>query len=122
MITVSLRDHDKNKYTVEVMRNYAQAKYKLYGSLGTALYLKEHGIQCKGIKLEKLDKMLGNEINIVINVPEVSNKINTGMFPVRRKAIEHGIPVLTCMDTAKAYLTAAVLKKKNTKVTYKPLF
>jgi hypothetical protein len=44
------------------------------------------------------------------------------MFAIRRQAIERGIPVLTCMDTAGAYLIASDIKRSKAEITYKPLF
>jgi carbamoyl-phosphate synthase large subunit len=58
----------------------------------------------------------------VINVPQVSNNVEKGMFAIRRQAIERGIPVLTCMDTAGAYLIASDIKRSKAEITYKPLF
>ena len=66
--------------------------------------------------------MMGEGIDLVINVPQVANNAEKGMFGIRRKAIEKGIPVLTCMDTAGAYLTASDVKASGRKLTYEPLF
>ena len=44
------------------------------------------------------------------------------MFSIRRQAIEKGIPVLTCMDTARAYLIASGVKSSGKQLSYKPLF
>ncbi|MBQ3871109.1 MAG: carbamoyl-phosphate synthase large subunit, partial [Clostridia bacterium] len=99
-VYVSLRDHDKNRSSAEILKKYALKGFKLYGSLGTSLFLKDRGIECKGIKLSAAEEMLGKGIDLVINVPQVANNAEKGMFGIRRKAIEKGIPVLTCMDTA----------------------
>lgn len=53
---------------------------------------------------------------------KVANKVDTDMFAVRRQAIESGIPVLTCMDTAGAYLEAVKTEKAGVQLEYKPLF
>ena len=44
------------------------------------------------------------------------------MFPLRRQAIEKGLPVLTCMDTAGAYLAAVKLKKAGVTPEYRAIF
>ena len=121
-VYVSLRDHDKTGKSAEILKKYELKGFKLFGSLGTALYLKDRGIDCQGIKISKAEEMLGNGIDLVINVPQVSNNTSKGMFAVRRKAIEKGIPVLTCMDTAGAYITASLVKSSGKKVEYKALY
>ena len=121
-VYVSLRDHDKTRESAEILKKYTLKGFKLYGSLGTALYLKDRGIACQGIKLSKVSEMIGNGIDLVINVPQVSNNVEKGMFAIRRQAIERGIPVLTCMDTAGAYLIASDIKRSKAEITYKPLF
>jgi carbamoyl-phosphate synthase large subunit len=121
-VYVSLRDHDKTRESAEILKKYTLKGFKLYGSLGTAVYLKDRGIACQGIKLSKVSEMIGNGIDLVINVPQVSNNVEKGMFAIRRQAIERGIPVLTCMDTAGAYLIASDIKRSKAEITYKPLF
>ena len=66
--------------------------------------------------------MISQEIQVVINVPQVTNNVATDMFPLRRQAIEHGLPVLTCMDTARAYLKAVKVKKSGDTLEYPPIF
>jgi carbamoyl-phosphate synthase large subunit len=121
-VYISLRDHDKTGQSAEILKKYVLKGFKLYGSLGTALYFKDRGIECQGIKLSKVSDMLGKGIDLVINVPQVSNNAAKGMFSIRRQAIEKGIPVLTCMDTARAYLIASGVKRSGKQVSYKPLF
>ena len=66
--------------------------------------------------------MLGKEIQILLNTPKISNRVETDMFPIRRIAIEKGLPVLTCIDTAKAYLAAVRVKKSGANLCYKHIF
>lgn len=40
-------------------------------------------------------------LSLVINVPTVANRKENDSFPVRRKAIERGVSVMTCMVTAR---------------------
>ena len=65
--------------------------------------------------------MIGEEIQMVINTPKVANRPESDTFPIRRKAIERGLPVLTCMDTAAAFLIAISLKQKHTRLEYHTL-
>ncbi len=121
-VYVSLRDHEKNKASADVLKKYYLKGFKLYGSLGTALFLKERGINCQGIKISKAEEMLGKEINLIVNVPRSVNIVKKDMFGLRRKAIEKGVPVLTCIDTAKAYLTASMVLSSDQEIDYEPLY
>lgn len=121
-VYVSLRDHDKTEENAAVMGEWAAEGFTIYGSAGTAAYLKEKGVVCEAVPFEQVGKMISQEIQVVINVPQVTNNVATDMFPLRRQAIEHGLPVLTCMDTARAYLKAVKVKKSGDTLEYPPIF
>ena len=61
------------------------------------------------------------KIDLVLNVPEMANSKENDSFPVRRKAVEHGIPTMTCMDTAKAFLEVIRLKQAGAELEYHEL-
>ena len=61
------------------------------------------------------------KIALVINIPVVANRKERESFPVRRKAIERGISVMTCMDTARVFLKAVKLKQQDAELDYEPL-
>ena len=121
-VYISLRDHDKTQYTADIMKQYEEAGFVIYASEGTGNFLVEHGVCCQNIAFEEIGSMIGETIQIMINVPRVTNKTSTDMFPLRRQAIERGLPVLTCMDTARAYLEAVKLKKKGVPLEYQAIF
>ncbi|MCR5481427.1 MAG: carbamoyl-phosphate synthase (glutamine-hydrolyzing) large subunit, partial [Clostridia bacterium] len=120
-IYVSLRDHDKTAYSAEILGRYAQEGFKLSASEGTAAFLAENGISAKTMTPAEAKKLVGEEIVMVINVPKVLNTPATDTFPLRRAAIERGLPVMTCMDTAKAFLTAVKQKKDGVVLEYNEL-
>ena len=121
-VYVSLRDHDKTETTAKIMKSYAEEGFTIYGSTGTCHFLQEKGIACERVPFEAVGDMIGEKIQIIINVPQVTNKVSTDMFPLRRQAIEKGLPVLTCMDTARAYMRAVKLKKTGEELEYKAIF
>ena len=121
-VYVSLRDHDKTARAAKLMRQYADEGFKIYASAGTCRFLTDHGIPCTAVPFGAVSGMIGDEIQVMINVPQVTNKISTDMFPLRRQAIERGLPVLTCMDTAGAYLAAVKCKKAGVKPEYRAIF
>jgi len=121
-VYISLRDHDKTARAAKLMRQYADEGFKIYASAGTCRFLTDHGIPCTAVPFGAVSGMIGDEIQVMINVPQVTNKISTDMFPLRRQAIERGLPVLTCMDTAGAYLAAVKCKKAGVKPEYRAIF
>jgi carbamoyl-phosphate synthase large subunit len=60
-------------------------------------------------------------IDLVLNVPEMANSKENDSFPVRRKAVERGIPTMTCMDTAKAFLEVIRLEQEGAELQYAQL-
>ncbi|MCC2864748.1 carbamoyl-phosphate synthase (glutamine-hydrolyzing) large subunit [Anaerovorax odorimutans] len=118
-IFVTLRDPDKNAATAKTLKRYEQAGFKLYASEGTGTFMKEAGIGAEVISYEQAKEMIGEEIKMVINTPKVANRPESDTFPIRRKAIERGLPVLTCLDTAAAFLIAINLKQKGVELDYK---
>ncbi len=121
-VYVSLRDHDKTEEAAAWMKQYAQEGFAIYASAGTCRFLTDHGIPCTAVPFGAVSGMIDDEIQVMINVPQVTNKISTDMFPLRRQAIEKGLPVLTCMDTAGAYLAAVKLKKAGVTPEYRAIF
>lgn len=117
-IFVTLRDPDKNAATAKTLKRYEQAGFKLYASAGTGAFMKQAGIEAEVIPYEQAKEMIGEEIKMVINTPKVANRPESDTFPIRRKAIERGLPVLTCLDTAAAFLIAINLKQKGTELEY----
>ena len=85
--------------------------WTIYCTAGTAEYLRKRGIPT--VRLSKvgeakpdiLDKILSGEIDLVINTPTKDHQHRRDGFLIRRNTVEAGIPCLTSLDTAKAFLT-----------------
>ena len=118
---VSLRDHDKNAESAGIVQKYKDLGFRIYASKGTGKFLTEHGVENTFLPFEDVVPMIENGIEVLINTPKAMNKLDTDTFPIRRAAIEHNLPVLTCMDTAQIFTKAVELKQKNTHLEYNPL-
>ncbi|QIB70132.1 carbamoyl-phosphate synthase (glutamine-hydrolyzing) large subunit [Aminipila butyrica] len=114
----ALRDTERTAYTLKVVKMYREQGYQLYCSPWTHSYFVENGIEAVPLEAEEAKGMIGQAIQIFINVPSVANRPEREDFMLRRKAIEHGLPVLTCMDTAEAFMTAVGLKAAGTQLDY----
>ena len=120
-VFVTLRDPDKNAAAAKTIGRYAKAGFHICASEGTGAFLKEAGIEAEIISYQQALSQIGEEIHILINTPKVANRPESDTFPIRRKAIERGLPVMTCMDTAAAFLIAISMKQNETKLEYRAL-
>lgn len=120
-VFVTLRDPDKNDQSAKTIEGYAKAGFHICASEGTGQFLQQAGIPAEIITYQKARDMIDRELAMIINTPKVANRPESDTFPIRRRAIERGLPVMTCMDTAAAFLTAITLKQNQIKLEYRTL-
>ena len=127
-IFVALRESEQNDFTAKVLKEYSEAGFDLYATAETIDFIRNSGIDVNAIDYETAQEWITShdaesdrKISLVINVPTVANRKEIDSFPVRRKAIERGISVITCMDTAWAMLKAVKLKQAGTQLEYELL-
>jgi carbamoyl-phosphate synthase large subunit len=119
---VRLRDPDKNEFSAGVVKAYIEKGFRIISYSGTLDYLSSHGIAASAEDEKTVRKMIADgEIKIVIDIPNVANRPDTDTFEIRRYAVERNLPVLTCIDTAEAFLMAIGMKKSNEELVYKTL-
>jgi carbamoyl-phosphate synthase large subunit len=121
-VYVSLRTPEKTEQTADLIRRYIKSGFTLYSSPGTGGFLREHCLDTIDLEPDTVKEYIADaKIRIVINVPKVMNIVDSYSFKIRRYAAERGLPVLTCMDTAEAFLIATKTKKAGTKPVYRTL-
>ena len=120
-VFVSLRDHDKNEESREIIKAYSDMGFKLYASAGTGRFLQQGGLMAKIIDYTQVEPLLGEEIKLMVNTPKTINRIGADTFPLRRAAVERGLTVLTCMDTARIFARAVKLKQEGVQLSYEEL-
>ena len=127
-IFATLRRSELTPETAEILKRYIEAGFKLYVSDDNVDFVKEHGIPAEEMDYSTAIRWIGNhdqksdcKISLVMNVPEMANSKENDSFPVRRKSVERGIPTMTCMDTAKAFLKVIKLKQQGVKLSYHEL-
>jgi carbamoyl-phosphate synthase large subunit len=82
--------------------------FKIYATRGTALFLKEAGLEVNTVnKIREgsphvVDIIQSGKINLVINTLTRGKMPKTDGFRIRRSAVEHNIPCFTSLDTALA--------------------
>ena len=127
-VFVTLKESEQNTYTADILRDYAEAGFRLYATDDTIEFIMAHDIPVEPMDYVTAQKWIMNhdsesdeKISLVINIPVVANRKERESFPVRRKAIERGISVMTCMDTARVFLKAVKLKQQDAVLDYEPL-
>ncbi len=127
-VFVTLKESEQNTYTADILRDYAEAGFRLYATDDTIEFIMAHDIPVEPMDYDTAQKWIMNhdsesdeKIALVINIPVVANRKERDSFPVRRKAIERGISVMTCMDTARVFLKAVKLKQQDAVLDYEPL-
>ncbi|QZY54977.1 carbamoyl-phosphate synthase (glutamine-hydrolyzing) large subunit [Crassaminicella profunda] len=120
-IYVSLKAVDKEE-GLKVIKDYEKLGFKLYGSVGTANFLKKHDVSCETIPLFEVDKRIADgTINMMINTPTRGNNKYSLGFRIRRKMSEHRLPIFTSIDTARIFKVAIDIEKNKEEITYKTL-
>lgn len=121
-VYVSLKDYEKNDNAVDIIKGYEKKGFRIFASGGTSAFLQKHGVNAVMIDFEEYVQKLEDEIRLVINIPSVGNHSESKGFKMRRLAIERGISVLTCMDTAEAFLKAVEMKQAGTELSCNLIF
>ena len=88
--------------------------YNLFGTQGTAQFLKMNGIPCEVLhwpdedkKPNTLDYLRNKMIDLVINIPkDLSKSELSNDYLIRRSAVDYNIPLITNARLASAFLTA----------------
>ncbi len=105
-ILITVADMDKEE-AVEIARGFEELGYVVTATGGTAKYLEEHGIHVvRATKVSEgspniIDDIKAGRISMVINTTNHGRDAERDGFKIRRSTVEHAIPCLTSMDTAR---------------------
>ena len=108
-ILITVADRDKPEI-LDIASQFKDLGYELLATGGTADYLNGHGIEVeKAVKVSEgspnlLDDIKNGRIAMVINTTDRGGNVDVERdgFLIRRSTVEHAIPCLTSLDTAKA--------------------
>jgi carbamoyl-phosphate synthase large subunit len=121
-LMVSLREPDRNDDSVNLIQQYVEEGFSVYCSKGTGAFLASQGVENTVLSKDEAKSYIADGIvKAVINIPKVANKPDSPSFVIRRYAIERNLPVLTCIDTAAAFMIAVRMKKAGISPVYKTL-
>jgi len=108
-ILATVADKDKDE-AWPILAGFSDLGYKIAATEGTARYLEARGLDVTVVnKLAQgtpnlSDDIREGRIQLVINTLTKGRKPERDGFRIRRTAVEHGVPCLTSLDTAKSML------------------
>lgn len=99
---------------VDSAKKLAKMGYRLFATEGTHHLLKEHGVETDLLhkirspkKPNLLEYLSERKLDLVIDIPKsYSHEAVTEGYLIRRKAIDHNIPLLTNVQLAKIFIEA----------------
>jgi carbamoyl-phosphate synthase large subunit len=105
-VLITIADRDKDRI-VQVARNFRDMHFKILATKGTALFLKEHGIETEEIKKvyegrpNIVDAIKNKEISLVVNTPAGPLSEYDDSY-IRKNAIKYKIQYITTTSAALA--------------------
>ena len=117
-LIVTLADQDKAE-ALPIIKDFAGLGFKLYATAGTATYLGQNGLEVTTVKKisegapNLVDLIRSGEVSLLINTISQDKKIEKEAALIRRASVEHSIPCLTSLDTARALHTALATRKQG---------
>jgi carbamoyl-phosphate synthase large subunit len=108
-ILATVADKDKEE-AWPILRGFTELGYRLAATEGTARFLRQKGLEVMVVnKLAQgtpnlSDDIREGRIQLVINTLTKGRKPERDGFRIRRTAVEHGVPCLTSLDTARSLL------------------
>lgn len=110
-LLVTLADEDKVE-ALPIIQDFAAMGYSLFATGGTASFLQAQGLEVTAVKKisegtpNLLNLIRSGEVALLINTVSNDKLIEKEAALIRRASVEHSIPCLTSLDTARALHTA----------------
>lgn len=108
-VLATIADKDKEE-ALYILRGFAELGFNLCATGGTAQFLASKGLAVKSVaKIAEsspnlLDAIKNGEVQLVINTITKGKEPQRDGFKIRRATVEHSIPCLTSLDTAREML------------------
>jgi carbamoyl-phosphate synthase large subunit len=125
-VLFTIADRDKAE-AMWIAREFAELGYKLMATAGTARALQACAIPCEAVHKvtegsPNIPELIrAGKIHLVINSLSRGRQTNNDGFIIRRTAVEHGVPCLTSLDTARAVVTVLSSIKEGEAINVSPL-
>ncbi len=119
-LLATLADPDKAE-ALPIIRDFAALGFRLFATAGTARFLEENGLTVTSVlkisegKPNLVDLIRAGGVQLLINTVSKDKQIEKEAAQIRRASVEHSIPCLTSLDTARALHTALATRKSGEK-------
>jgi carbamoyl-phosphate synthase large subunit len=119
-ILVTVADRDKAEASI-IIKGFADMGYRIFATEGTARYLNNMGIAAMPVKKIEdghpniLDMVTNKEVVLLLNTPTGGRRQQRDGMIIRRASVEHGVPCLTSLDTARALLLALSARQADSR-------
>lgn len=126
VLLATIADKDKEE-ALPIIRGFHELGFKIIATKGTASFLKKTGLKLN--KVEKISPAISSqnnhknpeilqlithkEVDLIINTPTDKKQSGLDGARIRQTATEFGIPALTSLDTARAFLYALRAQKQG---------
>ncbi|HEY3330569.1 MAG TPA: carbamoyl-phosphate synthase large subunit [Capsulimonadaceae bacterium] len=125
-LLVTVSDSDKDE-ALQIVRDFTSLGFRLYATTGTAKFLNANGLPTESVKKisegspNLLDLINNNKVSLVINTVSKDRKVEQEGQKIRRATVEHSIPCLTSLDTARALHFALEARSSGDAFTVVPI-
>jgi carbamoyl-phosphate synthase large subunit len=125
-LIATVADRDKEE-AGELIRAFADMGFRVYATRGTQRYLEQIGVAATPVnKIHEgspniIDLVQSGDIHLVLNTLSPDPNPEREGARIRRASVEHAIPCLTSLDTARALLLALSSRQKGGDFTYLPI-
>jgi carbamoyl-phosphate synthase large subunit len=125
-LIATIADRDKEE-AGELIRELAELGFRVYATRGTQQYLEKIGVAATPVKKISegspniIDLVRSGEIHLVLNTLSPERNPEREGARIRRASVEHSIPCLTSLDTARALLFALTSRRKIGELTSLPI-
>ena len=116
-VFLTVNDHDKASL-VPIARRFHGLGFKLFGTDGTARYLRARGIPAERVlkvhegRPNAIDLMVSDRIQLLINTP-LGKLTQQDDYAIRRAALQHRVPYTTTLSAASAACDAIIALKSR---------
>jgi carbamoyl-phosphate synthase large subunit len=125
-VLVTIADSDKEE-AIQIASDFVKLGFRIYATAGTSKILQQHNIPVDAVKKisdgspNLLDLIRNNKISLVINTVSKDRKAEQEGQIIRRATVEHSIPCLTSLDTARALHFALQSRSSGDSFTVVPI-
>jgi len=125
-LIATIADRDKEE-AGEVIRQFVELGFRVHATGGTQKYLDKIGVPATPVsKISEgspniIDLVRSGDIHLVLNTLSPEKNPEREGARIRRASVEHAIPCLTSLDTARALLLALSSRREGEELTVTPI-